>query len=105
MGELIQKGLRVLPLLGKDAPLCHTGKSGKVETTDLHNQLYQAAGDIKPKNISIDTLCRAFAGSEIDRVQVYDFAQHMQALHQRLDRLARSIPVPAIPHQHQAGSR
>src|SRR5262249_37036601 len=31
-------------------------------------------------NISIDTLSRAFAGSEIDRVQVYAFAQHMQAL-------------------------
>src|SRR5262245_45069332 len=32
------------------------------------------------KNISIDTLSRAFAGSEIDRVQVYAFAMHMQAL-------------------------
>jgi RecA-family ATPase len=37
-------------------------------------------GDIKPKNISIDTLSRAFAGNEIDRVQVYAFAMHMQAL-------------------------
>jgi RecA-family ATPase len=35
---------------------------------------------IKPKNISIDTLSRAFAGNEIDRVQVYAFAMHMQAL-------------------------
>jgi RecA-family ATPase len=43
-------------------------------------QLYEAAGDIKPKNISIDTLSRAFAGNEIDRVQVYGFANHMQAL-------------------------
>jgi hypothetical protein len=39
-----------------------------------------APGDIKPKNISIDTLSRAFAGNEIDRVQVYGFAMHMQAL-------------------------
>jgi RecA-family ATPase len=31
-------------------------------------------------NISIDTLSRAFAGNEIDRVQVYAFAMHMQAL-------------------------
>jgi AAA domain/DnaB-like helicase N terminal domain len=78
--ELIQKGLRVLPLLGQDATLCHVGKSGGVETTGLYKQLYEAAGDLKPKNISIDTLSRAFSGSEIDRVQVYAFAQHMQAL-------------------------
>jgi RecA-family ATPase len=78
--ELIKKGLRVLPLLGQDATLCHVGKSGKVETTHLYKQLYQAAGDIKPKNISIDTLSRAFAGAENDRVQVYGFASHMQAL-------------------------
>ena len=40
----------------------------------------RAAGDIKPKNISVDTLSRAFAGNEIDRTQVYGFASHMQAL-------------------------
>ena len=51
-----------------------------METTDFYRQLYEAAGDIKPKNISIDTLSRAFAGNEIDRVQVYTFAMHMQAL-------------------------
>lgn len=78
--DLIQKGLKVLPLLGQDATLCASGKSGRVETTALYKQLYEQAGDFKPKNISIDTLSRAFAGSEIDRVQVYPFAQHMQAL-------------------------
>jgi RecA-family ATPase len=78
--ELIQKGLKVLPLLGQDARLCASGKSGRVETTALYKQLYEEAGDLKPRNISIDTPSRAFAGSEIDRVQVYAFAQHMQAL-------------------------
>jgi RecA-family ATPase len=79
--ELIAGGLHVLCLLGQDATLCAaTGKGGKVEITGLYRQLYEAAGDIKPKNISIDTLSRAFAGSEIDRVQVYAFAMHMQAL-------------------------
>ena len=75
------KDFYVLCLLGQDATLCAAnGKSGKVETTALYKQLYEAAADIKPKNISIDTLSRAFAGNEIDRVQVYAFAQHMQAL-------------------------
>jgi RecA-family ATPase len=79
--ELIAGGLHVRCLLGQDAILCAaTGKSGKVEVTDLYRQVYEAAGDIKPKNISIDCLTRAFAGNEIDRVQVYAFAMHMQAL-------------------------
>jgi RecA-family ATPase len=79
--ELTDSGLHVLSLLGQDATLCAgAGKSGKVEVTALYRQLYEAAGDIKPKNISIDTLSRAFAGNEIDRVQVYGFANHMQAL-------------------------
>jgi RecA-family ATPase len=78
--ELIEHGLLVLCLLGKDATLCAAGKGGRVEVTDLYRQLFEAAGDIKPKNISIDTLSRAFAGNEIDRVQVYAFAMHMQAL-------------------------
>jgi RecA-family ATPase len=79
--DLVRAGLHVLPLLGRDAMLCAvSGKSGKVETTALYRQLFQAAGDIKPKNISIDTLSRAFAGSEINRVEVYAFAMHMQAL-------------------------
>jgi RecA-family ATPase len=78
--QLVEGGLHVLPRLGQDATLCAVTKGGKVETTALYRQLYEAAGDIKPKNISIDTLSRAFAGSEIERAQVYAFAMHMQAL-------------------------
>ena len=79
--ELIDGGLMALCKLGEDATLCAlSGKSGKVETTEFYRHLYEAAGDIKPINISIDTLSRTFAGNEIDRVQVYAFAMHMQAL-------------------------
>jgi RecA-family ATPase len=78
--QLIKQGLYVLCLLGQDATLCVVNRSGSVETTALYKQLYEAGGDIKPKNISIDTLSRAFAGNELDRVQVYAFAMHMQAL-------------------------
>ena len=48
--------------------------------TPFYREIYEEAGDLKPKNISIDTLSRAFAGKELDRAQVYGFAQHMQAL-------------------------
>jgi RecA-family ATPase len=78
--DLTSQGLHVLCLLGQDATLCASGKSGRVEVTGLYRQLLEAAGDLKPRNISIDTLSRAFAGNEIDRVQVYGFANHMQAL-------------------------
>jgi RecA-family ATPase len=91
--------LRVLCLLGEDATLCAAaGKSGKIETTTLYRQLYEAAGDIKPKNISIDTLSRAFSGNEIDRVQVYAFANHMQAL-----AMAAGGSVTVLSHPSMAG--
>jgi RecA-family ATPase len=95
--ELIDGGLHVLCLLGKDATLCAvTGKSGKVETTNLYQQLYKMAGDIKPKNISIDTLSRAFAGDEINRVQVYGFANHMQALAKVADGSVTVLSHPSL---------
>jgi len=79
--ELSLGGLKVLPLLGKDSMLCvQAGRGNHIEITPLYRQLYEAAGDLKPKNISIDTLSRAFGGDEINRVQVYAFAMHMQAL-------------------------
>ena len=128
--ELVEGGLHVLCLLGKDATLCAAnGKSGRVETTKLYRQIYEAAGDIKPKNISIDTLSRAFAGSEIERAQVYQFANHMQALakvasgsvtvlshpslarhsigfrHLGIDRMARCLPLQTIPHGREGRGR
>jgi RecA-family ATPase len=79
--RIVSNGLYVLPLFGNDATMCAvTKKSGKIETTALYQQLYEAAGDIRPKNISIDTLSHAFAGNEIDRAQVYGFMRHMQTL-------------------------
>lgn len=79
--ELTVGGLHILPLHGKDATLCAlNNKTGRIEVTSLYKQLYEMAGDIRPKNISIDTLSRAFAGNEIDRVHVYAFLMHMQAL-------------------------
>jgi hypothetical protein len=47
--DVIANGLYVLPLLGQDAVLCTASRSGKVETRALYRQIYEAAGDIKPK--------------------------------------------------------
>jgi RecA-family ATPase len=78
--QLTASGLHVLCLLGEDATLCAPNRNGKIETTQLYDQIFEAAGDIKPRNISVDTLSRAFAGNEIDRAQVYQFATFMQRL-------------------------
>jgi RecA-family ATPase len=94
--SLIDGGLHVLPLLGKDATLCSATKGGNVEVTALYRQIFEAAGDIKPKNISVDTLSRAFAGNEIDRVQVYAFAMHMQALAMVADGSVTILSHPSL---------
>jgi RecA-family ATPase len=78
--DITDGGLHILPQLGEDATLCAPTRSGKIETTALYKQILEAAGDIEPINITVDTLTRAFAGNEIDRVQVYAFAMHMQKL-------------------------
>jgi RecA-family ATPase len=97
--DLINGGLHVLCLLGEGATLCAAnGKGGRVEATPLYRQLYEAAGDIKPKNISIDTLSRAFAGNEIDRIQVYAFAMFMQKL-----ALVANGSVTVLSHPSLAG--
>jgi len=69
-----------------------------VETTTLYRQIYEAAGDLKPRNISVDTLSRAFFGNEIDRAQVYAFAMHMQAL-----AMVASGSVTILSHPSLAG--
>ncbi|WP_439409760.1 AAA family ATPase [Bradyrhizobium sp. DASA03076] len=95
--DLIKGGLHVLPLLGQDATLCAVNpRTGRVEVTGLYRRLYEAAGDIKPRNISIDTLSRAFSGNEIDRVQVYAFAMHMQALAAVADGAVTILSHPSL---------
>jgi RecA-family ATPase len=97
--EVIAGGLHVLPLLGQDAVLCAANpRTGRVETTALYAWLYEQAGDLKPRNISVDTLSRAFAGNEIDRSQVYEFSMHMQALAK-----VASGSVTILSHPSQAG--
>ena len=80
--DLIRGGFYVRSLFGEDATLCATigNKSGTVETTALYRTLLEEAGDIKPKNISIDTLSNVFQGNENARCEVTAFFVHMRAL-------------------------
>jgi hypothetical protein len=71
--EIVAAGLHILPIVDEDATLCTVSRAGTIEPTPLYRLLLEAAGDLKPINISIDPLTSVFAGNEIDRVQVYAF--------------------------------
>ena len=71
--ELRAHGLRFKSLAGDDAILGAPDRNGIIKPTSLYNQLYEQAGDLKPKHIGLDTSADVFAGNEIDRAQVRQF--------------------------------
>jgi RecA-family ATPase len=71
--DLIKGGLHLMSLAGQDAVLATVSRSGKVEPTTLYRQLLEAAGDIKPKSISIASCANVFTGDENNRSQVQQF--------------------------------
>ena len=99
---VVSGGLHVLPVFGEDALMSVVGKSGRLETTALYKQIYEAVGDIKPVNISLDSLSRILAASENDRPIAYAFAQHMQAL-ALVGNLLGDGPHASEPARHGVG--
>ena len=71
--DLINGGLYLICLAGKDALLGTPDRSGRIIATPLFKQLMEAATRIKPKHIGIDTSADVYGGSEIDRGQVRQF--------------------------------
>src|SRR5262249_31078743 len=68
--DLINGGLHLMSFVGRDAVLATIAHSGKVEPTALYKQLLEAAGDIKPKTITIASCANVFVGDENNRTQV-----------------------------------
>jgi RecA-family ATPase len=62
-----------LDLVGKNAVLAAADRSGVVQATALFRQLREAACDIKPKLIALDTAADIFVGEENNRSQVRQF--------------------------------
>jgi RecA-family ATPase len=71
--DAIRGGLHLMSFAGRDAVIATGGKGGKIEPTPLYQQLFEAAGDIKPKMIGLASSANFYAGSEIDRSQVQQF--------------------------------
>jgi RecA-family ATPase len=73
--KLESNGLHLKSFVGMDAVLATVSRNGKIEPTNLYQQLLQAAGDIKPKLVAIASSANVFAGNENDRGQVQQFVQ------------------------------
>jgi RecA-family ATPase len=73
-------GLHLLSRVEDDALLGVPNRYGQIIPTPLYAQLFEAARDIQPKHIGLDTLADVFGGNEIDRVQVRQFIAMLRKL-------------------------
>jgi RecA-family ATPase len=78
--QMVDRGLRIMPLIGKSATLAEPNANGKLQPTALYKQLLKEAETHRPVSITIDPLSKIFAGNEIDRVHAYALMDLMQAL-------------------------
>jgi RecA-family ATPase len=78
--QLIAGGLHLLSFAGEDCLLGVPERSGRIMPTPLFNLLFEAARDIKPRHIGIDTSADVFGGNEIDRNQVRQFVSLLRKL-------------------------
>jgi RecA-family ATPase len=76
----LKNHLHVLALAGKDAVLGHPDRNGLIKATPLFHKITEAARDIRPKLIGLDTSADIFAGNENDRSQVRQFVGLLRSL-------------------------
>jgi RecA-family ATPase len=84
--ELINGGLHLLSLAGQDALLAVPDRNGKIIATPLFQRLLEAARDIRPRHIGIDTSADVYGGNENDRAQVRQFIGLLRQLAITADR-------------------
>ena len=78
--DLIKGGLNMFSCVEGDGLLGVPNRSGQIEPTRLYNRLLEAAQDIQPKHIGIDTSADVYGGNEIDRGQVRQFVSLLRKL-------------------------
>jgi RecA-family ATPase len=78
--DAIAGGLHLLSYIGEDCMLGIPDRSGIIRATPLFQQLEQAAMDIKPVAVMLDTVSDVFGGSEIDRGHVTQFIKMIQGM-------------------------
>jgi RecA-family ATPase len=78
--DLAEAGFRMKSLYGEDAVLGAPNRSGIIEPTQLYQQIFEEACDVRPKCIALDASADMFAGNEIDRSQVRQFVGLLRKL-------------------------
>jgi hypothetical protein len=78
--DLIDGGLRVMSLHGKDAVMATADRNGVIRPTPLFETILKAAITIKPIQIIIAPSSHVYSGSEIDRSQVTQFVSLLSQL-------------------------
>jgi RecA-family ATPase len=76
----VRANLYLLSFAGEDCLLGVPDRGGKIVPTPLFNRLLEAARDIRPKHVGIDTSADVFGGNEIDRAQVRQFVGLLRKL-------------------------
>jgi RecA-family ATPase len=76
----LERDYYIVARAGQDAILGYPDRNGLIQPTPLFNQLKEAASDIRPKLIGLDTSADIFGGNEIDRTQVRQFIGLMRRL-------------------------
>jgi RecA-family ATPase len=76
----LQDYVHILALAGQGAVLGHVDRNGLIQPTPLFHKLREAACDIRPKLIALDTSADIFGGNENDRAQVRQFIGLMRGM-------------------------
>src|SRR5262249_29216038 len=72
LAELV-RDYHIVARAGQDAILGYPDRCDLIQPTSLFEELKQAACDIRPKMIALDTSADIFGGNEISRTQVRQF--------------------------------
>jgi RecA-family ATPase len=76
----LARDYHIVARAGQDAVLGYPDRRGLIQPTPLFEQLEEAARDIRPTLIGLDTSADVFGGNEIDRTQVRQFVGLMRGL-------------------------
>ena len=94
--DLVKGGLHTMSLVGHDAVIAASSRTGKIEPTPLYQQLFEFAGDVKPIQIVIASAANVFAGNENDRSQVGQFINLLAGLGRVADGSVMLIAHPSL---------
>jgi RecA-family ATPase len=98
--DLIMGGFKLLAYAGENAVLAEFDRAGHIQPTQLFRDLHQAACELRPKGIVIDTVSDVFLGDEIKRDQVRQFGSLLRKL-----AIDANAGVLASSHPSVAGMR